>query len=326
MLKRIALSLLALLSCSLLFINSVTQPVIFKEPKSETIIEVDTARIKKDVYTLTSTEKPRNHLNIESLNAAADYIKSEMETLDLRVSVQSYRAGNNADLYKNIICFYGREDAPRLIVGAHYDVCGDQQGADDNASGTAGLIELARLLNKYKPKLDYRIDLVAYSLEEPPFFRSEVMGSHIHAKSLYDNNIDVKAMICLEMIGYFTDEKKTQSFPVGILKLFYPTTGNFIAIVGKMGEGKLCKKFKKNMTRACEVDVRSINVPKRMAGIDYSDHLNYWKYDYSALMVTNTSFYRNKAYHTTGDTPDRLDYYRMGEVIKGVYEAITHMK
>lgn len=119
------------------------------------------------------------------------------------VSTQSYTA--NGLQYKNIICSFGTENARRIIAGAHYDVCGAQEGADDNASGIAGLLELARLLKGQK--LNYRIDLVAYSLEEPPYFRTQYMGSYIHAKSLADSKANVYGMISLEMIGYFKDEK-----------------------------------------------------------------------------------------------------------------------
>jgi hypothetical protein len=213
-------------------------------------------------------------------------------------------------------------DAERLIVGAHYDVF-TNPGADDNASGVAGLLELARLLDTLKPVLKYRIDLVAYTNEEPPYFRTEQMGSAVHAKYLSDNKIKVKGMICLEEIGYFTDEAKSQSYPLDILHLFYPERGNFIGVVGKIGQRKIVRRMKSKMRSGSVIDIRSINAPRWVTGIDYSDHLNYWNYGYDAVMINDTSWYRGNQYHTGGDTPDRLDYERMAQVVSGVYNAMV---
>ncbi|MFY9310916.1 MAG: M28 family peptidase [Bacteroidia bacterium] len=301
----------------------ISQPVLFVS-KETTNVQVDTNKIKEHIHKLISTDNPRNYRNIKSLNQAADYISNEFKKLNLTVEEQKYEVEGNE--YKNLICSFGPKEGERIIVGAHYDVCGEQAGADDNASGVVGLIEVARLLTQLKPVLKYRIDLVAYTLEEPPFFRTEFMGSYIHAKSLKDNAVKVKAMICLEMIGYFSDKKKSQEYPVGLLKLFYPDKGNFIAVVSKMGQGGITRTFKKNMRKGSDIDVRSINAPAFVQGIDFSDHLNYWNFGYNALMINNTAFYRNKNYHESSDVPESLDYKRMAEVIKGAYWALVHIE
>ncbi|MBI1837030.1 MAG: M28 family peptidase, partial [Flavobacteriia bacterium] len=159
----------------------------------------DTAIIKLHLNAITKTEKPRTYKNNEQLNKTADYIKSIFNQYSDSVYFQEYTV--NGQTYKNVICAFGIENEKRIIVGAHYDVCGNQEGADDNASGVVGLLELSRLLKGQK--LKKRIDLVAYSLEEPPYFRTIYMGSYIHAKSLFDNKSEVYGMISLEMIGYF---------------------------------------------------------------------------------------------------------------------------
>lgn len=307
------------------FIWALTSPV-FVFSKQENAVSVEVERIEKDVVTLCATTKPRNSFNVESLNQAADYIIKEWQKLDLKVDTQAFFVKGVE--YKNLICSFGPKDGERIVVGAHYDVCENQAGADDNASGVAGILELARLLHQYQPVLKYRIDLVAYTLEEPPYFRTENMGSAVHSKYLFDHKIDVKAMICLEMIGYFSDEKGSQDYPVGILKLFYPTKGNYISVVSKMGggNGNLTRRVKKGMKKGANIKVTSINAPASMPGIDFSDHLNYWKYDYQAVMITNTAFYRNKNYHQPTDLPETLDYDKMAEVIKGVYHAIVTLK
>jgi hypothetical protein len=302
---------------------ALTNPILFPGgSKPAQPIDVNKDRLYNDVKFLVSTPQPRNNYNIASLNIAAEYILAEFKKTNGRVEEQKYKADGKE--YRNIICSFGPEDGERIIVGAHYDVCDEQAGADDNASGVTGILEISRLLSEQKD-IRTRIDLVAYTLEEPPHFRKETMGSAVHAKYLHDNNIPVKAMISVEMIGYFSDEPKSQEYPLGILKLFYPTKANYIAVVGKIGQGRIIRKMKKHMRSGSEIDVRSINAPAAIPGIDFSDHLNYWKYGYDALMITDTSFYRNKNYHEKGDTIETLDFTRMAEVVKGIYNAINNL-
>lgn len=300
-----------------------TNPIIFSGGnKPAQRINVNKDRLYSDVKFLVYTPQPRNNYNISSLNIAADHILAEFKKTGGRVEEQKYKAAGKE--YRNIICSFGPETGERIIVGAHYDVCDEQPGADDNASGVAGILEIARLLGEQKD-IKTRIDLVAYTLEEPPHFRKETMGSAVHAKYLHDNKIPVKAMISVEMIGYFSDEPKSQEYPLGILKLFYPTKANYIAVVGKIGQGRVTRKMKKHMRCGSEIDVRSINAPAAIPGIDFSDHLNYWRYGYDALMITDTSFYRNKNYHEKTDTIETLDFTRMAEVVKGIYNAVMNL-
>lgn len=281
----------------------------------------DTIRLKTDLLAITGTEKSRNYRNIETLNQVADYIKTAFLKISPTVEEQKYEVQGSE--YKNIILSLGPTEGERIIIGAHYDVCGEQQGADDNASGVAGLLELARLLKEQNLKC--RIDLVAYTLEEPPYFRTEYMGSHIHAKYLYDNKIAVKGMICLEMIGFYSDTEGSQTYPVGFLKWFYGNKGNFITIVEKLNSDKWAKSFRKNMLKEQTIRTKKFKAPQSLPGIDFSDHLNYWKYGFSAVMITNTAFYRNKNYHTPEDTIEKLNIGNMGLVVDGVFRALMKL-
>ncbi len=307
-----------------IFIWLLTNPILFQDKYIKSLLLADKDRMYNDVEFLTTLQPARNYKNLVSLNAAADYIQAEFEKLDCKVSIQEYQAEGR--MYKNVIASFGPEDAERLIVGAHYDVCGDQPGADDNASAVTGLLETARILDSQKPDLDYRIDFVAYSLEEPPFFRTKFMGSAVHARSLKEANVKVKGMICLEMLGYYSDEEDSQEFPIGAMKLFYPSKGNFIAVIGKLGQGKIVRKIKRNMAKISKVPVYSINAPASMPGIDFSDHQNYWKEGYKAAMICNTAFYRNKNYHELSDTIETLDFDRMRQVVMGIYWAVVNYK
>lgn len=281
----------------------------------------DTNLIKAHLIAITKSESFRTHFNLDQLNAIADYIKSNFENYSDSVSVQEYKV--KGQIYKNVICSFGTEHTKRIIVGAHYDVCGPQEGADDNASGVVGLLELARMLKGQK--LNQRIDLVAYTLEEPPYFRTEYMGSYIHAKSLFDQKIDVSGMISLEMIGYFKDEKKSQTYPLGLLSMFYGNRGNYITLVKKFGAGRFARKFSKKYKSTKVVRTKKFTGPRILAGIDFSDHLNYWKFGFSALMLTDTSFYRNKNYHEKSDTLETLDLQRMAKVIDGVLQSLIKL-
>jgi len=284
--------------------------------------DIDTISIRKHLNKIINTENPRNYRNIKSLNYVANYIYTEFEKYADSVYYQPYII--NGVEYKNVICVFGNQNSKTIVVGAHYDVCGDQDGADDNASGIVGLLELAKGL---KGKvLHNRIEIVAYTLEEPPFFRTKNMGSFIHAKSLYENNVDVYGMFCLEMIGYFDDTKKSQDYPIGILSLIYGNKGNYITLVNKFSKGKFSRKFNNKFKKQKLIRTKKFTAPSKLPGIDFSDHLNYWEFGFSALMITDTAFYRNKNYHENTDTIETLDLFRMSKVIETVYEALLEMK
>ena len=280
-------------------------------------------RIYEDVKFLTEIRPYRNYKNIDTLNKVADYIKNEFEKIGLDVEEQPFIANNNT--YKNIIGSYNSTASKRLIVGAHYDVDGDQDGADDNASAVAGLLELARLVAENKPKLDYRIDFVAFNLEEMPFYTTNEMGSYVHAKSLKDNDIDVIGMICLEMIGYFSDEPNSQTYPLPYLYNIYPNTGNFIIVVGREEQLQFNSKIFKLMKKDSKIDVQKLNVymddPLAQLAV-LSDHRNYWSFGYDAVMINDTSFIRNPNYHKKSDTIDTLDFDKITKVVDCLYNAV----
>ena len=170
-----------------------------------------------------------------------------------------------------------------------------------------------------------RVELVAFSLEEPPYFGTTGMGSSVHAESLRKQNIRVRAMFSLEMIGYFSDAPNSQRFPVGVLSALYPSTGNFVSVVGRLSDWSLVRRTKASMRKASSLPVYSINAPSFVPGVDFSDQRNYWHAGYSALMITDTAFYRNSNYHTAQDTAEKLDYKRMALVVEGVYAAVIDL-
>lgn len=284
--------------------------------------EVSVENMKKTVRYLSDIKPPRNHLNTESLESSANYIIQEFNKYGISAEQQKFEVSGK--IYKNIIASVGPNEGVRMIVGAHYDVCGDQPGADDNASAISGLLEIARLAKMHEPELPYRVDFVAYTLEEPPYFGTDKMGSYIHAKYLHESNINLNGMICLEMIGYFNDQKDSQRYPLSLMRLFYGSRGDFISVVSNYGSSSFAKQVSKHL-KATSVKVKTLKAPAFFAGIDFSDHRNYWKFGYDAIMVTDTSFYRNLNYHKNSDTIDTLDFNRMKEVVKGICWALLNM-
>lgn len=281
---------------------------------------VNPSALKQHVERLCADFFPRDHRHPENLFRAAGYIRNQFQQSGAVVYDHSYEVEGLH--YRNVMGEYGPESPAVIIVGAHYDAVSGTPGADDNASGVAGLLELARLLSN--TSLSSRVILAAYTLEEPPYFASDLMGSAVHARVLKDDKIHVKLMICFEMIGYFSDEPDSQQYPLPFLNLYYPSAGNFIGIVDHFFSTQAWA-MKRWMQKTIDLPVYSINAPKWLPGVDWSDHMNFWKQGYPAVMITDTAFYRNDAYHSADDTPEKLDYERMAKVVEGVHSYVAHL-
>jgi len=314
MLLRIMLMVLSLLLITWAW---VTQPLLFSGER-QNVTAVEPARLEAHVRMLSEQLIPRDGAHPENLDRVASYVRQEFARATGRVSEQVYDAQGNP--YRNVLAQFGPETTERIVVGAHYDAAGEYPAADDNASGVAGLIELAYLLSKAAPSMC--VELVAFTLEEAPYFVTSRMGSLVHAESLKTAGIPVRMMFSLEMIGYFSDQPQSQTFPFSLLAAFYPSQGNFIAVVGKLDQGLAVRRVKQAMQSASSLPVYSINAPRWVTGIDFSDHQSYWQAGYNAVMITDTAFYRNHNYHTGRDTADTLDYRRMAMVVQGVYAAV----
>lgn len=289
----------------------VRQPMPWVRPRLDRGDIADLDALKVTVRTLAEGYRGRSLDAIESLTKAGEYIEDQLRKMGLDTIRQSYRVGQKSVF--NVVTRLGPKTGKRLIVGAHYDVSGPFPGADDNASGVAVMLELARLLKDNPPV--HPIEFVAYTLEEPPSFPGPDMGSAVHAAQASQNIAEVEGMISLEMLGYYSDAPNSQEYPAQALKLLYPSVGNFIGIVGRIGDIRLLRMVKSGMIEAGrDVPVRSLTSPIPIPELGYSDHRNYWAKGIPAIMVTDTSFFRNPYYHTADDTVETLDFRRMGEV------------
>lgn len=279
-------------------------------------------RLRAHVAMLSQSLHPRDWQHAENLERCADYIAAQFRSAGAAVELQDVPVQGR--VYHNVIGRFGAGRGRKVIVGAHYDACGETPGADDNASGVAALIELASLLG-HEPAPG-NVELVAYVLEEPPFFKTPQMGSAVHARSVAAAKENVAGAIVLEMVGCFSDARGSQSYPSALLRLTYPSRGNFIAVVGRWDQGDWLKRVKVGMRGATGLPVCSLRAPAAVPGVDFSDHINYWPHAIDAVMVTDTAFYRNRVYHGPDDTADRLDYERMAQVVVAVFEAVRSIE
>jgi hypothetical protein len=318
--RIIAVAILAVLAIWAVAATVIRQPTVSRVPFRPQF-HADAVNLHRHVDFLTTSVRPRDADHTANLDAAASYIKAAFEKTGGRVTEQVFVARKRT--YRNVICSFGPQGdtRPIIVVGAHYDAFSQSDnlpGADDNASGTAGLLELARLLATQPPGTP--LELVAYTTEEPPFFGTEQMGSAIHAEALRRANRDVKAMLCLEMIGYFRGEQRWDSWVLGMI---YPRRGDFIGVAGGWADRRLARVVKSAMRSAGGPPVLSFTGPRAM--LDASDHRNYWGQGWTAVMITDTAYQRNPNYHDRGDTADTLDYSRMAGVVDGVFNAVLEL-
>lgn len=304
---------LLLLILVLFSAGAVIRQASFRSTPYRPVLRSDPEILRSHVDFLCNQCPGRNCANPASLLKAANYIEKTFSMYSGKVENQTLKPSDH--YLRNVIAKFGPDRGRVLVLGAHYDVYGDIKGADDNASGVAGLLELSRLFSNRPPSVP--VHLVAYPNLEPPYFAGPDMGSSIHAKSLADSGIPTRGMISLNMIGCFSGRQK---WPYFFVRLFYPVDGDFIAIGGRWQDRMLSGDLKAGIKGAGGVKVVSYSGPV-IIGTDLSDHRSYWVYGCPGVVLTDTAFMRNTDYHTTRDTPEKLDYVRMARVVDGVFNT-----
>ena len=293
----------------------VTQPFV-SSVAVDTRVLADTDALRTHVEVLTEQLPPRDH-DPRNLNESATYIYDVLSKYG-SPEYQEYDVGGIT--YKNVFLAIEGETEEAIVIGAHYDAYAGFPGADDNASGVAGILELARMFSEQRPPLS--VVVVAYALEEPPYFGTTDMGSHHHAGLIAQSSPSPALMISLEMIGYFRNEAGSQSYPLEWLSHFYSESGNFIAIVGRLDEISMVRKIKSAFKGNTALPALSLTFFPVIPGMTFSDHDNYWIHGIDAVMITDTAFERNPNYHTESDTANTLDYTRMAQVVDGTFSAV----
>jgi len=276
--------------------------------------------LRRDVTHLAVGIGARNVWRPERMSAAADMIIAELSTAGLSVVQYSYNIGIMQCVNIEATLRGATHPDEIIVIGAHYDTVDETPGADDNASGVAGLLALARAAGRYRPARTLRF--VAFANEEPPFFQTEQMGSVVYAGLCRARGDDIRAMLCLEMLGYYRDEKGSQWYPpvLGpVLRPFFPSEGNFIGFVSTLRSLRGLRQTVGAFRRAAQFPSEGAVLPAVLSGL--SDNWAFWQHGYPAVMVTDTAMFRNPHYHTAGDLPETLDFERMARVVSGL-EAV----
>lgn len=274
------------------------------------------------VAMLSGTIGERNFILLKQLQASADYIEKLFLKYGFAVERQPYTAKGKT--FHNIIAEKKGAASPEniIIIGAHYDSFLGTPGADDNGSGIAALLVLSRLFSQ--KSLPCTIRFAGFVNEEPPFFWTKDMGSYVYAARCRQRNEKIAAMISLECIGYYSEEKKSQHylFPLGF---FYPAQGDFIAFVGNLSSFNLVRDFTQAFRSAAQFPSEGGSFPWIIPGVFWSDHWPFWKMGYPGLMVTDTALFRNQNYHTEEDRLETLDFERMARVVAGLEKVIAKL-
>jgi Zn-dependent M28 family amino/carboxypeptidase len=265
-------------------------------------------------HVLALADAPRNVWHHESLQRAAAYIDDQFMRAAYHPRHQTFEVDGRRVANIEAQRLGSRRPDRILVMGAHYDTVNESPGANDNASGVSVMLELARMCAALAPQVTVRF--VAFVNEEPPYFMTAAMGSFRYAAEAAARDENIVAMISLETIGYFSDEARSQRYPFPF-GLVLPSRGNFLAMVSNIGSVRALRAGAKAFRSATHLPLIASPAPTWIPGVAWSDHWSFWHHGFRALMLTDTALYRYPHYHLDSDTPDRLDYDRMAQVVAG---------
>ncbi|MFB2922574.1 M28 family peptidase [Aerosakkonema funiforme] len=278
--------------------------------------------LRQDVQKLVDELQEHNFSSYNNLVAAANFLESNLANVGYKVERQQYQLANRK--YDNIeVEITGTKTPDEIVViGAHYDSVQGSPGANDNGTGAAAVLELARAFAG--KKTDRTLRFVEFVNEEPPFFQTPDMGSLVYAKRSQKAGEEIVAMLSLETMGYYSDKAGTQKYPFP-LNLVYPSSGNFIAFIGNIKSGDLVRKAIASFRRHVQFPSEGAALPAQIPGVGWSDQWSFWQQGYPGIMVTDTAPYRYPYYHTAQDTPDKIDFEKLARVVAGLESVIADL-
>lgn len=292
-------------------------------PKMDDELRKMADRLESDVRMLAETIGPRHVGRPEGLEQSVAFLEGRLEKLGFEPRRHSFEVrGVPCHNLEVEIEGHSRPDEI-VIIGAHYDSYLDTPAANDNGSGVAANLELARQFADAPRERTLRF--VFFVNEEPPWFQTEDMGSWVYAKRSRDRGEDIAAMVSLETIGYFDDTPDSQDYPVGMLQWVYSDKGDFIAFVANVGSRKVLREAMDAFRDQAKIPSEGAALPGFIPGVGWSDHWAFWQESYPGIMVTDTALFRYPHYHQMTDTPDRLDYERMALVVDGLTEVVQRL-
>ena len=275
--------------------------------------------MRAHVFKLAGEIGERNVFHYDKLVQAAEYIRATFQNAGYEVRRQDYQVlGQSCE---NIEVEVKGTNRPEeiILVGAHYDSVKGSPGANDNATGVAAVLVLSRIFAQ--AQLLRTLRFVTFVNEEPPFFQTQDMGSRVYAKRSRQQGENIILMLSLETIGYYTDESQSQRYPPP-LSLIYPSTGNFIAIVGNTQNGSWVRKVIGVFRKQAQFPSEGAALFGWLPGVGWSDHWAFWKEGFPAIMVTDTALFRDPCYHSAHDMPDHIHYEHVARVVSGLQQVI----
>ena len=282
-------------------------------------LPITPARLRAHVVQLAGEIGERNVFRPGALAAAADYIAGQWQGFGYRVGRQEFRVQGvrcaNLEVERP-----GRGPAGILLIGAHYNSVRGCPAANDNGSGVAALLELARRFAEVEPACTVRF--VAFANEEPPFFMTGQQGSIVYARAARQRGDDIRLMASLETMGYFSAAAGSQRYPP-LFRHFHPDRGNFLALVSDFRSRSAMLRLAAAFRAASDFPLEHTATFRWIPGVAWSDHRSFWRAGYPAVMVTDTAFYRYRYYHTAADTPDKLTYDAFARASEGLYGAFA---
>jgi len=287
------------------------RPVVIADTKIQ-------ENLRRHVQVLAGDIGDRSVYNYDNLNRAADYILKELHGLGYAADFQVFQA--EGKLVKNIVAIplAAQSIDEHIVVGAHYDACANP-GADDNASAVAILLETARLAICAPTKR--AVKFVVFVNEEPPFFQTEQMGSLVYARRAKKIKENIKTVVILESLGYYSNKPNSQQYPL-FFGPFYPNRGDFAVVIGNLASRRLADDLAQALRKNQAVPIEEFVGPQWVNGVDFSDHWSFWQEGYPAVMLTDTAFLRNPHYHEPSDLPDTLNYTNMAQIVLGLVEYL----
>lgn len=291
--------------------NGPTVPAGSSENQTETYL-------KKHIQVLAGDIGQRN--TEASLQKSVDYIKSSMASYGYETQEQEFEV--DGQKFKNLECTLKGKTNDIILIGAHYDSVTGSMGADDNGSGVATVMELARL--SAQKQFNKTLRFVFFCNEEPPYFASKEMGSYFYADRCVRNHDKINGLLVMETLGYYTDGANTQSYPANFTP-GYPSTGNFLAFVGNQDSRQLTENCIGEFRKQCNFPSEGVAAPNWVNGVDWSDQYWFWRNGMQAVMITDTAPYRYKHYHSMQDTPDKLTYPAFARVVVGLSKVVEHL-
>lgn len=320
LLECVSTGLISLLLCLVVTSSSLLGQDEKKDASDVAAITTE-VRLRKTIAHLSETIGERNLTKPKKLIETAKYLQKEFESIGYEITKQTFQV-NNVDCHNLIAEVIGVDKPDEIVlVGAHYDSAEGAPGANDNGSGVAALLEIARQMHgkRYSRTIRY----VAFANEEPPYFqRDGKMGSWVYAKACRQRKDNIKVVLSLETMGYFTDAPNSQKYPP-LLAAFYPSTGNFIGLVSNIPSRKLLNEVAEKLKSHCKVDVQKGALRDDLPGVGWSDHWSFWQEGYLGIMVTDTALFRYPHYHQPEDTVDKLDFGPYSQVVDGLAKTIT---